>query len=49
MGGPPPASSHLPVSPYTTYVNSVPKVEVPPLSGVIEATPDVSSHSGLTP
>jgi hypothetical protein len=49
MGGPPPASSHLPVSPYSSNREDVPKVEVPPLSGEIEATPDVSSHSGLTP
>jgi hypothetical protein len=49
MGGPPLASSHLPVSPYTANPEDVPQVEVPRLNGVIEALPLSSGSSGLTP
>ncbi len=49
MGGPPLASSHLPVSPYTANPDNVPQVEVPQLNGVIEAAPLSSGGSGLTP
>ena len=49
MGGPPPWSSHLPVSPYTATPNNVPQVEVPRLNGKVEAAPDISGRSGLNP
>jgi hypothetical protein len=49
MGGPPLATSHLPVSPYTANPEDVPQVEVPNLNGVIEAPPLSSGSSGLTP
>ncbi len=49
MGGPPTASSHLPVSPYTANPGNVPVTPVPLLNGRIEANPLSSGSSGLTP
>ena len=49
MGGPPPGSSHLPVSPYTAAPNDKPLVEVPHLSGEIEAPAVSSGGSSVNP
>ena len=49
MGGPPVASSHLPVSPYTASPDDVPKLNVPRLNGRIESPPLSAGSSGLTP
>jgi hypothetical protein len=49
MGGPPLASSHLPVSPYTANPDDKPLVTVPELKGAIEVPPLSSGSSGLTP
>jgi hypothetical protein len=49
MGGPPIASSHLPVAPFADLPDRVPIVRVPPFSGRVEAPPLSSGGSGLTP
>jgi hypothetical protein len=49
MGGPPVASSHLPVSPFAEIRDDVPVVRIPRLSGRVEAPPLPSGGSGLTP
>jgi hypothetical protein len=49
MGGPPLASSHLPVSPYTDSPDDTPQVTVPRLNGAVEDKPLSSGSSGLTP
>jgi hypothetical protein len=49
MGGPPPASSHLPESPFADIPDNVPVVRVPRFSGRVEAPPSTSGGSGLTP
>jgi hypothetical protein len=49
MGGPPIASSHLPVSPFAGLSDRSPVVRVPRLNGRVEAPPLSSGGSGLTP
>ena len=49
MGGPPPASAHLPVSPYAAAPDDVPVVTVPRLNGRVEAPPLSSGPSSLNP
>jgi hypothetical protein len=49
MGGPPIASSELPVSPYATTPDSELVVTPPRLNGRVEAPPLPSGGSGLTP
>jgi hypothetical protein len=49
MGGPPLASSELPVSPYAASPDTAPLVRVPRLNGISEAAPIPSGGSGLTP
>jgi hypothetical protein len=48
-GGPPPASAHLPVSPYAATPDDVPVIVVPRLNGRVEAPPLTSGSSGLIP
>jgi hypothetical protein len=49
MGGPPPHSNALPVSPYADLNDSQPVTPVPRLNGRVEAPTLPSGGSGLTP
>lgn len=49
MGGPAPASAHLPVHPGLEAAESRPVVTPPTYSGRVEATPVNSGGTGLTP
>ncbi len=49
MGGPPTASSHLPVSPYAADLGNKIVVPVPRLRGRVESPPLPSGGSALTP
>jgi hypothetical protein len=48
-GGPPMASSEMPVHPYRDTIGSGPRVQLPTFSGRVEAPPINSGGSGLTP
>jgi hypothetical protein len=49
MGGPPPASAELPMSPYAAIPETGPVVPIPRFNGRVEAPPDRSIGTPLTP
>jgi hypothetical protein len=49
MGGPPIASAALPTNPYNDTLGTVPRVNIAPFTGRIEAPPVNTGGSGLTP